>query len=220
LPEASLPFSAFEQVYPHPLVERVWMKVFGEKGEQHFPSMGQKNSSFLSTKHGGVWRVSNAFWLQALANRCNCEVVAGMEDDDRGLHYNAALHFLPGQEEPSRYEKRILVPIGEYVPLQQSKAFAEYIAVRYGIASSYTPGEKATICKGRLPLGISICLEETYSQIVRQLRSSGAELLVNLSNDGWFPRSKLSRQHFDHGIMHNRRNRSCRLFWTCAWLSP
>ena len=29
----------------------------------------------------------------------------------------------------------------------------------------------------------------------------GAEMFVNISNDVWFPCSRLARQHFDHGIV-------------------
>jgi apolipoprotein N-acyltransferase len=49
-------------------------------------------------------------------------------------------------------------------------------------------------------MGISVCYEETYGHIMRENRQLGAQLLVNLTNDGWYPQSKLSQQHFYHAI--------------------
>ena len=45
----------------------------------------------------------------------------------------------------------------------------------------------------------SICMEEMYSFIVRGGRLLNADLLLNITNDGWYPNSRLPKQHFDHG---------------------
>ncbi len=50
----------------------------------------------------------------------------------------------------------------------------------------------------KVPLSASICYEETFSHHMRQSRQKGASMFVNLTNDNWYPNSKLPQQHFDH----------------------
>lgn len=147
----------------------------------------------------GKWRVSNVFILQTIANELGAQVVAGLDDVDATGKYNAAFHFRPGRVTYERYEKRVLVPIGEYVPLRTWQRFSRLIAKQFGIYGSFDAGCEAKVFAGSCPLGASICLEETFSNLTRELRLKGAELLVNLTNDVWFPRSLLAKQHFDHG---------------------
>jgi apolipoprotein N-acyltransferase len=113
--------------------------------------------------------------------------------------YNAAFHFFPLDFPYERYEKQILVPIGEYIPFRQWDRFAQFIGNQFGIYSSFDPGVESKVFKTPVPSGISICLEETFAHLIRQSRLKGAELFVNLTNDAWFPDSKLPYQHFDHG---------------------
>jgi apolipoprotein N-acyltransferase len=51
---------------------------------------------------------------------------------------------------------------------------------------------------GRLPdgrFGTFICYEAVFPNIVRRFTAGGAELLINISNDGWFGRSAAPAQH-------------------------
>ncbi|MCF7806759.1 MAG: hypothetical protein K9M13_03820, partial [Simkaniaceae bacterium] len=86
-----------------------------------------------------------------------------------------------------------------YLPF---KGFAK-IAGHYGIGDFFTPGEGAIILEGKKKIGVSICYEECFGHLMRENRSKGAELFVNLTNDGWFPRSKLPRQHFNHARLRS-----------------
>ena len=56
---------------------------------------------------------------------------------------------------------------------------------------------------------------------MRENRVKGAELLVNLTNDGWYPNSLLPKQHFDHARLRTVENgiplvRACNTGVTCA----
>lgn len=53
-------------------------------------------------------------------------------------------------------------------------------------------------------MGISICYEETFGNLLRQYKNEGAKFLVNLTNDGWYPSSRLPQVHFFHGILRNQ----------------
>lgn len=155
------------------------------------------------------WKVCNAFVMQALANHFHCHVIIGLDDADGNKKYNAAFHFQPDNLPYARYEKRVLAPIAEYVPLRQWHRFSQFVARQFGIYSSFTPGQEAKIFQTVLPTGVSICLEETFGHLIRELRHKGAELFVNLTNDVWFPRSRLPQQHFDHGRVRAAENGVC-----------
>ena len=86
--------------------------------------------------------------------------------------------------------------MGEYIPFEWCKK----ILSKYGIVDSYTPGSSAKVFQtARVPVGISICYEETYGNLMRESRQNGAEVLVNLTNDVWYPRSRLPIIHFFQG---------------------
>ncbi|MCE5293472.1 MAG: hypothetical protein LLF94_02510, partial [Chlamydiales bacterium] len=47
-------------------------------------------------------------------------------------------------------------------------------------------------------IGASVCYEETVGSLMRQNSQAGATLLVNLTDDYWFPYSMLAIQHYEH----------------------
>ncbi|PIS02612.1 MAG: apolipoprotein N-acyltransferase [Chlamydiae bacterium CG10_big_fil_rev_8_21_14_0_10_42_34] len=195
LPEAALPLGAHLAGYDLSKIDQCFKK-------SAFAPL--KDPYALFSK--GAWRVSNAFLCQTLANQSGAHVIVGLDDQDFTGKYNAAFHFVPGNGSYERYEKRVLVPVGEYVPLQKWRRFARFVAEQFGIYSSFDAGSEVKIFKAHYPIGISICLEETFSHLTRELRLKGAEVFVNLTNDVWFPRSKLPQQHFDHGRVRAAEN--------------
>jgi apolipoprotein N-acyltransferase len=139
-------------------------------------------------------KLSNALLSQALAERHNAHVIVGLDDDK----YNAAFHFQPASSF-ERYEKRVLVPVSEYLPLETIDLLSVFYAKQYGIFDSCKAGTSPTVFSTQVPIGPCICYEETYPGVIRQLRRNGAKLFVNISNDAWYPGSLLAKQHFHHG---------------------
>lgn len=203
LPEAALPLGAHRAGYKLAAIQKYFPK-------ECLPALERPFAIFDKDE----WRVSNVFLAQALANKFHAHVIVGLDDADFTGKYNAAFHFHPENPLYERYEKRVLVPMGEYVPLRDWKFFSEFAARQFGIYSSFDAGVEAKIFNAGCPIGVSICLEETFSGLTRDLRLKGAELFVNLTNDVWFPGSKLPQQHFDHGRVRAAENgvsilRSC-----------
>jgi apolipoprotein N-acyltransferase len=193
LPEGALPFPAFHSIYSIFEVKQMWQEVFGERAEKDlFSAMSRP---LLHPIH---YKINNAVLAQALADHFDADVVIGLQDEERKQMYNAAFLFSPTKSLPQRYIKRVLVPIGEYIPFE----WCVKIANRFGIHTFFTPGEKADVLIGKSNrYGVSICYEETYPHIIQQTSLQGAELFVNITNDIWFPKSKLAKQHFDHGLL-------------------
>ncbi len=81
-----------------------------------------------------------------------------------------------------RYDKIDLVPFGEFVPPLFS--FVNRVTQEAG---DFVPGHDIEV----LPaaghrLGVFICYESAFPDLVRQFAKKGADVLVNLSNDALF----------------------------------
>ena len=111
---------------------------------------------------------------------------------DHGF-YNSALLINEEGRLISQYDKIRLMPFGEYVPLPQWLPGASLIT---GIVGDFTPGEKYTLMPfGNERAGTFICIESAYPWIARRLTSEGADVLINISNDGYLGPTAVMRQH-------------------------
>jgi apolipoprotein N-acyltransferase len=109
--------------------------------------------------------------------------------------YNGAKLIDPRGEIPFRYHKIVLVPFGEYVPMRRILFFVGNLTQEVG---GFTPGTRIAVGSlgdGRR-VGVFICYEAIYPDLVRRFTSEGAGLLVQLTNDAWFGKSAAPYQHF------------------------
>lgn len=214
LPEFVVPFGTYSCVYPYLETLKIIDETLGNEALKQLPPPDYPFAAFQPGKNGPEFYVNNAFWVQTLANLFGADVLAGLEDAEdtpEGVreYYSAAIFSRPhGKQNPAgfeaeRYAKRVLVPLGEYIPF----SFCRKLAENYGVFGSFTPGQAATVvnCRG-IPLSPSICYEETFGHIISEGRRNGGEMLVNLTSDVWYPYSKLPRQHFDHARLRTVEN--------------
>ena len=104
---------------------------------------------------------------------------------------NSAYLVSSADEVVARYDKVHLVPFGEYVPWALS--FANKISTELG---DFVPGEKLVVAPANgHKVSLFICYESAFASHVRGFVADGAELLVNLSNDGYFGDSNAREQH-------------------------
>ncbi len=107
--------------------------------------------------------------------------------------YNSASLVSPSGEWVSRYDKVHLVPFGEYVPFKRLFAFAGGLTKEVGDFSRGT--SRAPLEADGSKLGVFICYESIFPDEVRQLAANGAQVFVNISNDGWYGDSGAYAQH-------------------------
>jgi apolipoprotein N-acyltransferase len=105
---------------------------------------------------------------------------------------NSAVLLKPDGSEVGRYDKIDLVPFGEFVPSLFS--FVNRISHETG---DFVPGHDIQVMNGTRGdrLGVFICYESAFPDLVRQFSRQGANVLVNLSNDAYFGRSEARVQH-------------------------
>jgi len=113
--------------------------------------------------------------------------------------FNSASLISPSGEWLGRYDKVHLVPFGEYVPFRQFLGFAGGLTKEVG---DFTSGAtRVPLQAGDEKLGIFICYESIFPDEVRQFAKSGAQVLVNISNDGWYGDSGAYAQHLKQARM-------------------
>ncbi len=110
-----------------------------------------------------------------------------------GGYANSAYLVTPDGVSPVRYDKVQLVPFGEYVPPWARIAFTESLVREVG---AFTPGPAPVVLPAAVPLGVAICFEVVFPDLVAREVRGGAQLLATLTNDGWYGFSWAPLQHF------------------------
>ena len=121
--------------------------------------------------------------------------VPGFQHDAAGNMqvFNRALLLDPSGGTAGHYDKEHLVPFGEYVPEWLNWNFLADLLQEVGV---YTPGHSAApLVHGDLRLGMLICYEAIFPWLAQARVEHGANVLVDISNDGWFGRSPAALQH-------------------------
>jgi apolipoprotein N-acyltransferase len=120
-----------------------------------------------------------------------------------GRPLNSATLVSPEGQAVSRYDKVNLVPFGEFVPWPFG--FAKKISTETG---DFEAGRRVVVSPvGNHQIGTFICYEAVFPGFVRQFAAGGAEVLFNISNDGWFGKSAAREQHLSMVRMRAAENR-------------
>ena len=150
--------------------------------------------------------------LSNLANSTHTPVIAGSIGIDfdsgaeHGYHeFGSAAVFNQDGSYLGRYDKIHRVPWGEYVPYKQIFSFAGQLITNVG---NMEAGTQHTIFQlNGHGTGIFICYESIFGDEVREFVKDGAEVLVNISDDGWYGDTGAPWQHLDMARMRAIENR-------------
>jgi apolipoprotein N-acyltransferase len=145
--------------------------------------------------------------VSALARKSGTWVVAGaigitptMHSDRQSSQiFNSAALVSPQGDWVGRYDKVHLVPFGEYLPFPQLFAFAGGLTKEVG--EFQRGGSRAPLDAGGQRIGTFICYESIFPDEVRQGPLAGAQVLLNMSNDGWYGDSGAWKQHLQQTQM-------------------
>jgi apolipoprotein N-acyltransferase len=135
------------------------------------------------------------------------DLLLGTLDVENGKDYNAAVLISGATQEMQVYRKVHLVPFGEYVPLRHSFPLFAAVANQW-VPGDFVAGKRYTLFRltnGGAQIAPLICFEDTIGELTRQFvlpseTSPGANLLVDITNDGWFLHSAGSHQHLANAI--------------------
>ncbi len=115
---------------------------------------------------------------------------------DQGYHlYNSADFIRPDGSFAGRYDKMHLVPFGEYTPYKKLFFFAGNLLQDVGL---FEPGKQRQVfTTGGHTYGTFICYESVFGDEIRQYANLGADVLVNISDDGWYGDSSAAWEHLN-----------------------
>jgi apolipoprotein N-acyltransferase len=144
-------------------------------------------------------------YVNNLARMTQANVLLGtVAHTPQGAPLNSAQLISPTGSPISRYDKVNLVPFGEFVPWP-FHYLADKVSSEVG---DFEAGHRVVVSPaGKHQIGAFICYESVFPGFVRKFAAGGAEVLFNLSNDGWFGQSAARRQHLNIARMRAAENR-------------
>ena len=143
--------------------------------------------------------------MSAIARNTKMWIVTGSigsnssHPNDDSPVFNSAAVISPSGEWIARYDKVHLVPFGEYLPFPSLFSFAGGLTKEVGAFGRGT--SRRPLDAGGEQLGIFICYESVFPDEVRQFAAHGAQVFVNISNDGWYGDSGAYAQHLNQTRM-------------------
>jgi apolipoprotein N-acyltransferase len=132
--------------------------------------------------------------IEDLSSEYGIDIILGsVATDPRNPNHiwNSAF-LVSGGTTIGHYDKIRLVPFGEYVPLRRLLFFAEKLVHAVG---EFQFGASDKPLEGRLRYGPAICYEIVFPQIGRTQIRNGADVLVTITNDGWYDGTSAPAQH-------------------------
>jgi apolipoprotein N-acyltransferase len=115
-----------------------------------------------------------------------------------GGTYNSAVMVNEEGRLVAQYDKIRLLPFGEYVPLPRWLPGVSSIPTMVG---EFTAGADYTLIPmGEARAGVFICFESAFPSIARHFADDGADVLVNISNDGYLGQTPVMRQHLANTV--------------------
>jgi apolipoprotein N-acyltransferase len=126
-------------------------------------------------------------------------VTPGPQPGTEPTLFNSAALVSPDVGWVGRYDKVHLVPFGEYLPFPSIFSFAGGLTKEVGQFGHGTA--RTWLNAGDEKLGVFICYESIFPDEVRQFANHGAQVFVNISNDGWYGDSGAYAQHLNQTRM-------------------
>ncbi|EDY20684.1 apolipoprotein N-acyltransferase [Chthoniobacter flavus Ellin428] len=150
----------------------------------------------------------NFHFVMDIAQQGDFSLLLGSVDFDptKQEDYNTALLLTGHGTGQQSYRKMHLVPFGEYLPLRP--IFGHFLGAL--VPGDFTPGREYTLLHLPDPpteLGALVCFEDTLGELTRHFVQNGAQMLVNITNDGWFAKTAAADQHIANAMFRAVENR-------------
>jgi apolipoprotein N-acyltransferase len=155
--------------------------------------------------------------LQSLADEARVPMLVGSSvyhhQAARFDHYNSALLFQPSLPAGRPYHKMHLVPFGEFIPFIETVPWLANLTPYRDRIPTISFGRDAVVLPvGPYRIAATICFEDTIPQVIGRFFHGVApeqqpDLLVNLSNDGWYPNSSELDMHLAIGVFRTIEHR-------------
>ena len=175
---------------------------YGKKNEQE---LGRRSLSLLEeVKSRGQFTLLFGM-LEYEAERIMPS--APLTRKERGKAFNSLVALPKGESVFRTYRKQHLVLFGETIPYVEQLGVLRWLweksaGTEYG--GSFSAGDQQEPMRLPLPSAEgeefsvipTVCFEDTVARKMRKFVKGGGQLIVNITNDGWFKNSEAAAQHF------------------------
>ena len=127
------------------------------------------------------------------------------EDNQKGDFYNSILVLNNKLEVLYKYDKKKLVPFGEFLPLNNFFERFGLKKVTQGYGSFSSGGNQNNLELNTLSVLPLICYEIIFPELI-QSSNNKSNLIINISEDAWFGNSIGPHQHFAKAIFRSIEN--------------
>lgn len=148
-------------------------------------------------------------FVRQLSISSKTDLLLGTLDLEESSDFNAAILVSNSGERMQVYRKIHLVPFGEYIPARKSFPLFAAVAGTW-VPGDFTPGAEPTVfdlTSNVARVAPLICFEDTVGDLARRFVLNGANLFVDVTNDGWFLQSSGSKQHVANAVFRCVENR-------------
>ena len=135
-------------------------------------------------------------WLSSFASRNNVNVLFNSAEPNHadGKFFNSAVLVDNRGQEVAQYDKIYLLPFGESVPLPLQSIVPAFVgSFSYGTEYDLLP-------LGDAKAGVMICFESHFGELGREYARNGADVLIEMTNDGYLGPTPVLRQHLANAV--------------------
>lgn len=130
------------------------------------------------------------------ARRNNVSVLFNSAEPDKGTtkYFNSAVMVGPDGREIAQYDKIFLLPFGEAVPFPLE-------GIMPGFVGTFAYGREYDLLPvGDAKAGVMICFESHFGQLSREYVRNGADVIIEMTNDGYLGPTPVLRQHLANAV--------------------
>jgi apolipoprotein N-acyltransferase len=130
------------------------------------------------------------------ATRNNVSVLFNSAEPDasNGKYFNSAVLVGPDGKEAAQYDKIYLLPFGEAVPFPLGIVMPAFVG-------SFSYGKEYDLLPlGEAKAGVMICFESHFGQLSREYVRNGADVIIEMTNDGYLGPTPVLRQHLAKAV--------------------
>jgi apolipoprotein N-acyltransferase len=135
-------------------------------------------------------------FINGFAAKNNVSVLFNSAEPDapNGKFYNSAVMVSPEGKEVAQYDKIFLLPFGEAVPFPLE-------GILPGFVGNFSYGKEYDLLPvGDAKAGVMICFESHFGQLSREYVRNGADVIIEMTNDGYLGPTPVLRQHLANAV--------------------
>jgi apolipoprotein N-acyltransferase len=135
-------------------------------------------------------------YVRDFTTRNNVSLLFNSAEPDRetGKYFNSAVMVGPDGRKVAEYDKIYLLPFGEAVPFP-------FEGLMPAVVGSFAYGKNYSLVPvGDAKAGVMICFESHFGQLSRHYVQNGADVIIEMTNDGYLGPTPVLRQHLANAV--------------------